>query len=114
MLVELSLEGRDDVGVELRAGTPLELVNGVVVRQLAPVDALTRHRVIRVGDEEDAGAERNLLGAELVRVAAPVPAFVVVQDPRSDGLDAERVEHAVANLRVALEDEALGLVERTR
>ena len=46
-----------------------------------------------------------------VWIAVPVPALVVVQDPGGDRLDAERVEHAKADLRMALEDEALGLVQ---
>jgi len=56
-------------------------------------------------------AEADRVAAEAVGIAVPVPALVVVQDPGGDRLDPERVEHAKADLGMALEDEALGLVQ---
>ena len=44
-----------------------------------------RHRVERVGDTEQAGFDRDLLAGELVRVAAAVPALVVVAHVRQCG-----------------------------
>ena len=52
------------------------------------------------------------LSAEPVRVPAAVPALVVVEDPGGDGLDAERVEHPVADLRMAPEHELLRAGQR--
>ena len=49
-----------------------------------------------------------------VGVAGAVPALVVVQHPVGDGVDAEALEHPEADLRVALEHEALGLCQRRR
>src|SRR5439155_22165028 len=52
-----------------------------------------------------------LVAPQPVRIAIAVPALVVVQHPVGDGLDAEALEHPIADLRMALEDEALRLVE---
>ena len=49
-----------------------------------------------------------------VGIAAAVPALVVVQHPLRDRLDAEALEHPVADLRMPLEHEPLRLVERAR
>ena len=106
-LRDLGLERLDDVRVELRPGAALELAQRVRRGKAAPVDAVGRHRVVGVGDEEDPRAERDLLAGEAVRVAGAVPALVVVEHPGRDGLDAERVEHAEADLGVPLEHEPL-------
>ena len=58
-------------------------------------------RVPGVRDEDDARAERDLLAAQPVRVAGAVPALVVVEHPVGDRLDAEALEHPVADLRMA-------------
>ena len=55
-----------------------------------------------------------VLSGEPVGVAAPVPALVVVQHPVGDRLDAEALEHPVADLRVPLEHEPLRLGQRAR
>ena len=54
-----ALNAVDDVRVELRPGAALELGERVLVREPAAVDALGRHRVVGVGDEEDPRAERD-------------------------------------------------------
>ena len=51
---------------------------------------------------------------QAVRVAGAVPALVVVENPVGDRLDAEALEHPVADLRVALEHHPLRLGERAR
>src|SRR3954454_2073870 len=107
--LELELFGqrRDDARVELRPGAALQLGERVRLRQPPAVDAVRRHRVVRVDDEDDPRAERDLRAWEPVRVTVPVPTFVVMEDPVGDRLDAEAVEHPEADLRVALQDEAL-------
>ena len=49
---------------------------------------------------------------EAVRIAGAVPALVVVEHPVGDRVDAEALEHAEADLRMALEHEPLGVRER--
>src|SRR5207248_9966127 len=61
---------------------------------------------------DDARAEWDPLAAQPVRVAVSVPPLVVVEHPVRNRLDSEALEHPVADLRVALKHEALGLVER--
>src|SRR5436309_15395927 len=86
---ELVGERVDDLRVELRARATLELLERVARRQRLAVDALARHRVVRVGNEDDACAERNLLAAQPVGVAVAVPALVVMQHPVGNRLDPE-------------------------
>ena len=52
------------------------------------VGPVVRDRVERVGDGEDARAERDLLAAHPVRIAGAVPTLVV----RADHLDARPLE----------------------
>ena len=78
------------------------------------VDAFGRHRVVRVGDEDDARAERDLVAAEPVGIAVAVPALVMMEHPFRDRLDPEALEHPEADLRMALKHQALGLVELAR
>ena len=90
----------------------VELGDRLVVGEPAAVDTVRGHRVVRVGDEDDPGAERDVVPADPIRIAGAVPALVVVQHPVGDRVDAEALEHAEADLRVALEHEPLGLGER--
>ena len=55
-----------------------------------------------------------VVAAHPVRVAGAVPALVMVENPVGDRLDAEALEHAEADLRMALEHEPLGLAEHAR
>ena len=48
------------------------------------------------------------------RIAGAVPALVMVQNPLGDGVDAEALEHAVADLRMTFEHEALRVGEWAR
>ena len=100
-------ERGDDLGVELRAGAALDLRDRFLERERRAVEAVGRHRVEGVGDEDDARAERDLLAGEAVGVALAVPALVMVQHPVGDRVDAEALEHPVADLRVPLEHEPL-------
>src|SRR5262245_56731471 len=51
--LELPQKRRDDLRIELRPGAALELGDGALVRELGAVDAVGRHRVVGIGDEED-------------------------------------------------------------
>ena len=66
-------------------------------RALGLIDAGREHRVERVGDVDDAGAQRNVLAGKAVRVAATVPTLVVVANRRHGvGEEAESLDDAGA------------------
>ena len=111
---QLQLFGQreDDVGVELRPGAALELLERLVRAQRAAIDAIRGHCVVGVDDEDDSRSQRDLRPRQAIRIAVPVPALVVVQDPVGDRLDAKAVEHAEADLRMPLQNEPLGVGER--
>src|SRR5438046_1810281 len=60
------LERRDAARAELAAGGAAELLQRLRGGPSGPVDARRQHRVERVGDVDDAGAERDLLPLEPV------------------------------------------------
>src|SRR4051812_47462820 len=97
----------DDFRIELRAGAPLDLRDRLFEAEGGPVEPVGSHRVESVGHEDDACAARDVLPGKTVGVAVAVPALVVMEDPLGDRVDAEALEHAVADLRMALEDEPL-------
>lgn len=69
----------------------------------APVRAVGGQRVVAVHDAHDAGADRNRLAGEAVRVARTVPVLVVVADNRRDGVrEINLREDARADGRVQL------------
>ena len=74
------LEGRDAARAELGARGVAKLCERLVERPGGAVDAGREHRVERVGDVDDAGAKRDLLALEPVRIARAVEALVVVAD----------------------------------
>ena len=72
------------------------------------VGAVAGERVERVGEREHAGRERDLLAGQAVRVAAAVPALVVVADQRPRGLEErDLADDLLADQRVALHHLAL-------
>ena len=86
-------------------------------RERRPVDARMRERVVDVGDRDDAGSGWNRGAGEATRIAASVPALVVMQG------DAARqahpgagfaVEQQRADHGVGLDDLALDRIERAR
>ena len=88
--------------------SPLTSASASLHRAGGAVDARRQHRVERVGDVDDPGAERDLLAAEPVRVAGAVEALVVVADRRHRVLEeAEAVDDARALLGVALHQRPL-------
>ena len=53
----------DHRGIEMRPGSPSQLGERVVPGHAVAIGAVVRHRVERVGDREDPGAERNVVSA---------------------------------------------------
>ena len=99
--------------VELGAGAALELGGRLGLGRATPV--LTRSPV----SAANASATKTIRAPsgiasprEPVRVAASVPALVVVQHPAGDRVDAEPIEDARADLWMPLDHASLGLAER--
>src|SRR6266545_1402286 len=97
---------------ELSPGRAAQLLQRLGGRPGCTVDTGREHRVERVGYVDDAGAERDVLAAEPVRIPGPVEALVVVSD-RRDGVveEAEAVDDACPLLRVPLHQRPLVLGE---
>src|SRR6266545_2734456 len=98
--------------VELRAGAAGDLLARRLGGERAPEGAVVRHRVVRVGDREDARGDRDLLAAEAARVAAAVEPLLVREHHLGGALEeVDRAEDVIADLRVALHLAPLGVVE---
>src|SRR5512133_3086711 len=89
-LLANSLDLRDergrDLGIELRAGKVLDLRDRHLVWHGAPVSAITRHGIVRVGYGDHTRDERNLVLLDSERVAATIPTFMVQIDARNHRL----------------------------
>ena len=98
----------DDLRVPLCAAMRSQLLLHLLGIAGALVELPRRHDLDRVGDGDDARAERDLVAREAVRVSGPVPALVMVADDRPGRREqVERLEQRVADLRVRLDDRAL-------
>src|SRR4051812_2863420 len=95
--VERAQEGGDDGRVELRARSGLELGARGALSECRPVAAVGGHRLVGVGDREDASLEWDLVAAQFVRVPEPVGALVVREDPRAEVLELRSREEARAD-----------------
>src|SRR3954470_9259569 len=110
---DATLEDPDDRGIELRPGLRADALVGDRGGKRVAVPAHGGHRLQRVADGEDPRDERDVVRAEALRVAAAVPALVVVEDDVHDDLrQPERAHDARADLRVPAHDLPLVLRER--
>src|SRR5689334_4062861 len=104
---------RRALGVELGARAGEDLVDRRVERAARTVGAVARDRVDGIGDGEDPGPERDLVLAQPVRVAAAVPALVVVQyDVDGAVEEGDRVEDPRPGLGVAAHERPLAVRQR--
>ena len=87
--------------IELRARHALQLRERLVHRSRAAVRTVGRHRLERVGDEDDARLGRDLLAAEAVGIAAPVEVLVVMAHPTCFLLELGRRHDRVTDSHVA-------------
>ena len=97
------------------AGSLFELGQGAGDREWRPIRPGRDHRVERVGDGDDPGADRDLLPRAAGWISASVPPLVVEEDVGQGG--AKRIDAAdqpCAGKRVALDLVELVLVERAR
>ncbi len=84
----------------------------LLVRQLAAVGTIRGERVEAVDDGEDAGADRDVLAGDAVRVPAAVPALVVAAHDRHDGKrEIDEREDVRAHVHVFLHLLELGVGE---
>ena len=74
--------------------------------------AVGGHRLVGVGDREDARLERDRLAGEARRVSAPVDALVVGEHPVADVAQVGVLEDPRAELRVAADLLPLAVVQR--
>ncbi len=109
------------LGVELGAGAALQLDERLLDGERRPVRARRGHGVEGVGDAEQPRLERDPVPAQPVRVAAAVPALVVVEHVRQrrlevlEALDEPRARDRVAaNLLELLLAQRAGLAEHAR
>src|SRR5205809_161966 len=97
------LQGGHAARAELAGGRAPQLVQRLGGGPGGSVDARGQHRVERVGDVDDPGAERDVLAGQPVGVARTVPALVVVADGRHSVVqEAEPVDNARALVGVTL------------
>lgn len=108
-------EDFDDFGIELRAGAATNLFTSVAHRQSFAVGAVADHGVERIGDGEDAGAERNLIALEAARVAGAIEELLVGEhDLGSIPKERDANEHVVADLAMFAHDLLFVVGERSR
>src|SRR5690606_23367691 len=75
--LDVTHERLRELGVELRPGAALDLADRDLVGQGAAIGAIRGHRVVRVGDRDDAPDDRDVVVGEPARIAAAVPPLVV-------------------------------------
>ena len=106
-------------GVEVAPGAPSQLLPGGSGAERSLVGAHGGHRLVGVGDGDDAAAVGDLLGSEPVRIAPAVPALVMLlygaapfAQPPDKGLDEPGALERVIAQRLPLRHVQLpGLVE---
>ena len=108
-------ERAHDLGVELRPGPFSNARDCLLVVERVAEGARAGHRVVGVGDVDDARGERYPLARQPFGVARPVEVLVVMSHRRGDLLHLRHSgQQARAALRVEPDDGALFLGERGR
>ena len=108
-------EERDELRIELRAGMPAELVDRCLVGHRPLVRPVVDHRVVRVGDRDNPGSERDVVPAQPERVAMTRIAFVVVEDDRNGVLEGGGLlEDHLSDPRMLHDGPPLGCAQRGR
>jgi hypothetical protein len=104
----------DDARVELGARAAAQLGLGRRVAEPLAVRPVGDERVVRVAGQDDARGERDVLAGEPVRVAAAVPALVLVADRRGHVAQAgQRSQDPLADDRVLAHEHPLVGGQRT-
>src|SRR5690349_8809876 len=87
LLLDHRQEEPHQIGIELRPGLALQLLDGFIDGAGRAIGPFVDDRVEGIDEADDAGAHRDPLAAEAIRVAGAVPALVVVAD---DGRELRR------------------------
>src|SRR6266542_6464448 len=115
MPLELGNEERHEGAIELVARLAPELGDRLRHRCRSPVRTVVGHRVERIDEPHDSGAERDLLAAQAVGIAPTVPTLVMVADDRGEALRrAEWPADPLADFRMLAHELPLGIIERAR
>ena len=102
-------------GIERAAGFLLQQQQRGLVRHRLVVRAIRRERVEVVHDRQDAGAERDVIALQPLRIALAIPSLVVAEDERRHRVrERHRADDLGADLRVNANLLELFLGERTR
>src|SRR5207302_10498023 len=80
-------EGVDNRGIELFSLLIPDSAHSLLQGEAAAIRPVGRERIERVGNAQDPDAQRNRAGGQRVRIATPIPAFVVMPDARQAGLE---------------------------
>lgn len=91
-----------------------QLLAGLSPRHRLAVGPLGDHRIVGVGDAENASFDRDLVSREAIGIAAAVEALVVDSHPCPDLGRPFAVEHLLAQHRMQPDLRPFRLVERTR
>src|SRR6185503_20726648 len=83
-LGEQMLERANDPRVELCAFVALELLERALVTDCLAVDTVRSHRLVRIGDDDDPRADRDLFALQALGVAGAIEVLVVVQNDRHE------------------------------
>src|SRR5438093_2914626 len=84
MLLDDALECPHDLRVELDRLVLVELLQRALVTDLLAIDAVGGHGLVRVCDEEDPTADRDLLADQSFGIAGPVVMLVVMEHDRNE------------------------------
>src|SRR5262249_41146593 len=84
--IQVIEESLNHIWIENGAASFLQHRDRFVVGHRLAVLPVLAHGVEAVGQRKYSGCSRNLISAQSVRIAAPVPALVMVTDYRNDGI----------------------------
>jgi hypothetical protein len=104
LALEQAQERLGHLRIELRARVLVDLGHDRLERERLAVGAIARHRLDRVGDEDDPARQRDLVAAQPVGVAAVgavEPLVVVAHARRHVAQELDRLEDLVARSRDA-------------
>src|ERR1700738_1458361 len=109
-------EGGDNLWIKLRASTVLQLSSSLLERDRLAVWASRNHGVKRIDHRDNTGANRDIFPDQPVRVALPIPTFVMGHHDAGQMLEyaARLFEDLASYLRVAAHDFPFITAQRAR
>src|SRR5216683_6995332 len=80
--LDARLQCSDAHRIELGPLVAVQLLHRSVVARCLAIDSVRRHGFVRVGDDEDARADRDLFTLQALRIAGAIEVFVMSQNDR--------------------------------